>query len=72
MGILDSGIEADHPDLAANIEPAQSVSCVDKGVPNVRKLAPLAHKANERRQSIERSQWSFRRKRGIESILSFK
>ena len=34
VGILDSGIEADHPDLAANVDPAQSVSCVEKGVPN--------------------------------------
>lgn len=34
LGILDSGIEADHPDLAANVDPAQSVSCVEKGVPN--------------------------------------
>jgi subtilisin family serine protease len=34
VGVLDSGIEADHPDLAANIDPAQSVSCVDKGRPD--------------------------------------
>ena len=39
VGVLDSGIEADHPDLAANIDPSQSVSCVDKGVPNT---APTA------------------------------
>ena len=39
VGILDSGIEADHPDLAANVDPAQSVSCVDKGRPNT---APTA------------------------------
>lgn len=34
VGVLDSGIEADHPDLAANVDAAQSVSCVDRGVPN--------------------------------------
>lgn len=34
VGVLDSGIEADHPDLAANVDPSQSVSCVDRGVPN--------------------------------------
>ena len=34
VGVLDSGIEADHPDLAANVDASQSVSCVDKGVPN--------------------------------------
>ena len=39
VGILDSGIEADHPDLAANVDPGQSVSCVDKGRPNT---APTA------------------------------
>lgn len=35
VGVLDSGIEADHPDLAANVDPSQSVSCIGKGgVPN--------------------------------------
>ena len=34
VGILDSGIEATHPDLAPNVDPSQSVSCADKGVPN--------------------------------------
>ena len=31
VGILDSGIEADHPDLAANIDTAKSVNCTDAG-----------------------------------------
>ena len=34
VGVLDSGIEADHSDLAANVDPSQSVSCNDRGVPN--------------------------------------
>lgn len=34
VGVLDSGIEADHPDLAANVDASQSVSCADRGVPN--------------------------------------
>lgn len=34
VGVLDSGIEADHPDLAANVDASQSVSCVDRGVPD--------------------------------------
>lgn len=34
VGVLDSGIEADHPDLAPNVDASQSVSCVDRGVPN--------------------------------------
>lgn len=33
VGILDSGVEADHPDLAANVDASQSVSCADRGVP---------------------------------------
>ena len=33
VGVLDSGIDPDHPDLAANIDVADSVSCVDAGVP---------------------------------------
>lgn len=39
VGVLDSGIEADHPDLAANVDASQSVSCVNKGVPDT---APTA------------------------------
>jgi subtilisin family serine protease len=31
VGVLDSGIEADHPDLAANVDASQSVSCTGKG-----------------------------------------
>lgn len=31
VGVLDSGIEADHPDLAANVDAAQSVGCTGKG-----------------------------------------
>ncbi len=34
VGVLDSGIEADHPDLAANVDASQSVSCIDKGRPD--------------------------------------
>ena len=33
VGVLDSGIDPDHPDLAANIDVADSVSCVGAGVP---------------------------------------
>jgi subtilisin family serine protease len=31
VGVLDSGIDADHPDLAANIDTASSVNCTDAG-----------------------------------------
>jgi subtilisin family serine protease len=31
VGVLDSGIDADHPDLAANIDTADSVNCTDAG-----------------------------------------
>lgn len=31
VGVLDSGIEHDHPDLAENIDPAASVNCTDAG-----------------------------------------
>lgn len=34
VGVLDSGVEADHPDLAANLDASLSVSCVNKGVPD--------------------------------------
>lgn len=34
VGVLDSGIDSQHPDLASNVDPAQSVSCVDQGVPD--------------------------------------
>jgi len=31
VGVLDSGIESSHPDLAPNFDAADSVSCVDAG-----------------------------------------
>jgi subtilisin family serine protease len=31
VGVLDSGIEADHPDLAPNLDPGLSVNCTDAG-----------------------------------------
>ncbi|MGW4893793.1 S8 family peptidase [Kitasatospora sp. NPDC004240] len=34
VGVLDSGIEATHEDLAANVDASQSVSCIDGGKPN--------------------------------------
>ncbi len=34
VGVLDSGIEATHPDLQANIDAARSVGCTDRGVPD--------------------------------------
>ncbi len=34
VGVLDSGIDPDHPDLAANIDVADSVSCIDAGRPD--------------------------------------
>lgn len=34
VGVLDSGIDADHPDLAANIDVANSVNCSDAGRPD--------------------------------------
>ena len=40
VGVLDSGIEADHPDLAANVDAAQSASCATRGgVPDTSPLA---------------------------------
>jgi subtilisin family serine protease len=40
VGVLDSGIEADHPDLAANVDASQSASCATRGgVPDTSPLA---------------------------------
>ncbi|MEO6998677.1 MAG: S8 family serine peptidase [Terracoccus sp.] len=35
VGVLDSGIDADHPDLAANLDVADSVNCSDAGRPDL-------------------------------------
>ncbi|HET7801783.1 MAG TPA: S8 family serine peptidase [Humibacillus xanthopallidus] len=34
VGVLDSGIDADHPDLVANLDVANSVNCSDAGRPS--------------------------------------
>ncbi|MBV2151369.1 S8 family serine peptidase [Kitasatospora sp. SUK 42] len=34
VGVLDSGIDATHEDLAPNVDASQSVSCIDGGKPN--------------------------------------
>jgi subtilisin family serine protease len=34
VGVLDSGIDADHPDLAPNLDVADSVNCTDAGAPD--------------------------------------
>lgn len=34
VGVLDTGIEPTHPDLVANLDPANSVGCADEGVPD--------------------------------------
>ncbi|GAA0697758.1 S8 family serine peptidase [Kitasatospora atroaurantiaca] len=34
VGVLDSGIDATHEDLAPNVDASQSVSCLDSGKPN--------------------------------------
>ena len=34
VGVLDSGIDADHPDLVANLDVSNSVNCVDAGRPS--------------------------------------
>ena len=34
VGINDSGVDDAHPDLAPNFDKANSVSCVDNGVPD--------------------------------------
>lgn len=35
VGVLDSGIDADHPDLTANLDVADSVNCSDAGRPDL-------------------------------------
>ena len=45
VGVLDSGIEASHPDLAANIDTEDSVGCVDAGRPDTSQAAWLDSKA---------------------------
>ncbi len=35
VGVLDSGIDPDHPDLVANIDKANSVNCTDSGRPDL-------------------------------------
>ncbi|MGW2251251.1 S8 family peptidase [Kitasatospora sp. NPDC001660] len=34
VGVLDSGVDATHPNLAPNVDASQSVSCIDGGKPN--------------------------------------
>ncbi len=34
VGVLDSGIDADHPDLVANLDVSSSVNCIDAGRPS--------------------------------------
>lgn len=34
VGVLDSGVDSSHPDLAAQVDASQSVSCIDGGRPN--------------------------------------
>jgi subtilisin family serine protease len=34
VGVLDSGIDADHPDLVANLDASRSVGCGNNGVPD--------------------------------------
>ncbi|WP_082043705.1 S8 family serine peptidase [Mobilicoccus massiliensis] len=42
VAIVDSGIEADHPDLKANIVPSLSVNCTGSGVPSPTGWEPTA------------------------------
>ncbi|MGI8717960.1 MAG: S8 family peptidase [Lapillicoccus sp.] len=35
VGVLDSGIDGDHPDLKANVDVASSVNCTDAGRPDL-------------------------------------
>ncbi len=40
VGVLDSGIDPDHPDLKANLDVADSVSCIDAGRPSTTGWGP--------------------------------
>lgn len=39
VGVLDFGIDATHPDLAANVDIAKSVSCANEGIPDTKQSA---------------------------------
>lgn len=39
VGIMDSGIDPDHPDLAANVDASKSVGCTENGVPDTSRQA---------------------------------
>ncbi|HEX6361269.1 S8 family peptidase [Actinophytocola sp.] len=39
VGVLDSGIDAAHPDLAPNLDPSKSVGCTNEGVPDTSQAA---------------------------------
>jgi subtilisin family serine protease len=39
VGVLDSGIQANHPDLVANIDRSASVGCANEGVPDTSEAA---------------------------------
>jgi subtilisin family serine protease len=39
VGVLDSGVDPDHPDLAPNFDESKSVGCVNEGVPDTSREA---------------------------------
>ena len=51
VGVLDSGIDADHPDLVANLDVANSVNCTDAGRPDLRRPAGSRRRATTARTS---------------------